>query len=120
MASALCRLDLKNPVIHKETSWQSLFSSTALFLANRGRGACLFISRPNSSVKPILAALAATYIPPSLFVRDAERKTSEAGGGFSTEILLWLESAWLALGRLHGLTAQPADESDFLVRQYGR
>lgn len=71
------------------------------------------------ALKPILAALGATYTLPGLFVLDADLKTSEAGGGFSAEILLRLESARLALGRLHGLTARPAIDADLPLRQYG-
>lgn len=71
------------------------------------------------ALKPVLAALGATYTLPGLFVLDTDLKSAEAGGGFSAEILLRLESARLALGRLHGLTARPADEADLPLRQYG-
>jgi FMN reductase len=71
------------------------------------------------ALKPILAALGATYTLPGLFVLDTDLKTSEVGGGFSAEILLRLESARLALGRLHGLNARPAIDADLPLRQYG-
>jgi FMN reductase len=71
------------------------------------------------ALKPILAALGATYTLPGIFVLDTDLKTPQGVHGFNAEIVDRLESARLALRRLHRLAANPVPETDTSLRRYG-
>lgn len=71
------------------------------------------------ALKPILAALGATYTLPGIFVLDSDLKTLQGVHGFNAEIVDRLQNARLALRRLHRLAANPVPETDIALRQYG-
>ncbi len=71
------------------------------------------------ALKPILAALGATYTLPGIFVLDSDLKTPQGVYGFNAEIVDRLENARLALRRLHRLAADAVSETDAPLRQYG-
>lgn len=71
------------------------------------------------ALKPILAALGATYTLPGIFVLDSDLKTPQGVHGFNAEIVDRLDNARLALRRLHRLAADAVPETDAPLRQYG-
>ena len=71
------------------------------------------------ALKPILAALGATYTLPGIFVLDSDLKTPQGVHGFNAEIVDRLANARLALSRLHRLAADAVTEADAPLRQYG-
>jgi len=71
------------------------------------------------TLKPLLAALGATYTLPGIFVLDADLKSTQGVHGFHAEIVDRLENARLALRRLHRLDTDAVPEADTHLHQYG-
>lgn len=71
------------------------------------------------SLKPILAALGATYSLPGIFVLESDLKTPQGVHGFNPEIVSRLQNARLALRHLHRLAEYAVPETDTRLLQYG-
>lgn len=74
------------------------------------------------ALKPVLAALGATYTLPGIFVLDSDLKTLQGIYGFNAEIIDRLENARRALRHLHRPAVERvpgSQEPDLLLRQYG-
>jgi FMN reductase len=74
------------------------------------------------ALKPVFAALGATFSLPGFFVLDADLKTAQGIHGFNAEIIDRLETSRRALKRLHQASLTPASDApdtDIPLRQYG-
>lgn len=71
------------------------------------------------ALKPVLAALGASYTLPGIFVLDTDLKTPEGVKGLNEDIIKRLDNAHIALSRLHGLPVEANQANAVQVRQLG-
>lgn len=71
------------------------------------------------ALKPVLAALGASYTLPGIFVLDTDLKTPEGVKGLNEDIIKRLDNAHIALSRLHGLPVEANRANAVQVRQLG-
>jgi len=69
------------------------------------------------ALKPVLAALGASYTLPGIFVLDTDLKTPQGTKALSEDISRRLDNAHIALSRLHGLPVQTDQADAVQVRQ---